>query len=243
MRTRVFSAALMGIVAASFGFSQSAMAVTLSDTPFTVPPAAFPLPSVFATSIPTPVSTTGTYTPFLTGAVSSSPGVYRSPFENDTVAGTVALAYQTIPFTVVGAAGDVTASTALYTFGGAGRTSLTAWWGSPDSTNRISFYASSDGTGGALASYTGNDLLNHTTGADLVVFSFLDVGDQPFHSVVVRSNPGGPVFEFATLAGSEVPLPAAWPLFGTGIGLLAYLGRRRKKSRATDDAVAAEAVA
>ena len=92
----------------------------------------------------------------------------------------------------------------------------------------MSFYASKDGTGTPLFSLTGSSLLIQTYGHDLVNFQTLD---GFFNSVVLSSTWYS--FEFANLTAYDpptvTPLPAALPLFATGLGALGLLGWRRKK--------------
>lgn len=223
MKTRVFSAALAAaaIVVGSFGFSQHAMAVTFSEDTSTLPPVGQIIDPTVDIS-----SQFGTVLTGLTGA--SVPGSYRSPFENFAAPHTIPGAYLTAPFTAIGATG--VPSSATYDFGSA-QTSLVALWGSPDAYNTLQFWSGLGGAGSLLATFTGSDLSIQGFGHDLV--TFLAEGAETFQSVVLSST--GAAFEFAAVEQNAVPLPAALPLFGTGLGLLAYVGRRRKKRRTTGD--------
>jgi hypothetical protein len=77
-----------------------------------------------------------------------------------------------------------------------------------------------------LFSITGSSLGVQTYGHDEVDF---DMTGGTFQSVVLTSS--GNAFEFANLKDSPAltPLPAALPLFATGLGALGLLGWRRKR--------------
>jgi hypothetical protein len=170
-----------------------------------------------STSNLAPTSTTGTVQ-IETVSISD---VTRSPFENfnGTPGPGYGLAYTSI-----------NTGSALYSFN-TPMNALSILWGSPDSYNTLSFYGSNNGTGTPLFSITGSSLLIQTYGHDLV--TFLDL-DGFFNSVLLSST--GYSFEFANLTAydppSTVPLPAALPLFATGLGALGLLGWRRKRKAA-----------
>ena len=187
--------------------SESAQAVTFSFTEdlVTVPTSVFNI---------TPTSSTGT----VVLETLSIPGVTRSPFEN----------FNATPGPGYGSAYiSINIGSALYSFNTPENT-LSIFWGSPDSYNTLSFYASKDGTGTPLFSLTGSSLLIQTYGHDLVNFQTLD---GFFNSVVLSSTWYS--FEFTNLTAYDpptvTPLPAALPLFATGLGALGLLGWRRKK--------------
>jgi hypothetical protein len=122
--------------------------------------------------------------------------------------------------------------------------SFTLLWGSPDPYNQIAFYTAPNGTGslidvsgGNTTSYNGSNLACfastcHDTLFDLVTFA---VSSGKIGSAVLTD--AGAAFEFrldppAADPPSGTPLPAALPLFATGIGALGLLGwRRKRKSR------------
>jgi hypothetical protein len=108
-------------------------------------------------------------------------------------------------------------------------TMLQLFWGSPDAFNTITFFNGLNGTGGAIASFTGSALVPFgatlSTGHDLV--SFLDNGGT-FQSITIASSDFA--FEFSNLAAST-PLPAALPLYAAGIGVMGLLGWRRKRKQ------------
>jgi hypothetical protein len=185
--------------------SEGAQAVTFTYTQdlLTVPT---------SVSNPTPTSSTGTSL----STVSTSGS--RSPFENFN--GTPGPGYgSTYTF--------INTGSALFSFD-TPENALSIFWGSPDSYNTLSFYASKDGTGAPLFSVTGSSLLVQSYGHDLVNFQALD----GFFSSVVLSSAFGS-FEFTNLSASDppalVPLPGALPLFATGLGALGLLGWRRTK--------------
>jgi hypothetical protein len=198
-------------IAAAFAalclLSESAQAVTFSFTEDLVT-----VPTSVSNVMPT--SSTGT----VVLETLSIPGVARSPFEN----------FNAIPGPGYGSAYiSINIGSALYTFNTPENT-LSIFWGSPDSYNTLSFYASKDGTGTPLFSLTGSSLLIQTYGHDFVNFQTLD---GFFNSVVLSSTDYS--FEFTNLSASDpptvTPLPAALPLFATGLLGLVLLGWRRKK--------------
>jgi len=186
--------------------SEGAQAVTFTYTQdlLTVP----------TSSNPTPTSSTGT----VVLETVSIPGITRSPFENFN--GTPGPGYGST-YT------SINTGSALFSFDTL-ENALSIFWGSPDSYNTLSFYASKDGTGAPLFSLTGSSLLVQTYGHDFVDFQALD----GFFSSVVLSSTGNS-FEFTNLSASDppalVPLPGALPLFATGLGALGLLGWRRTK--------------
>jgi hypothetical protein len=112
-------------------------------------------------------------------------------------------------------------------------------WGSPDPYNQIAFYTGFNGTGslidvigGNTTSYNGSNL--PAGPFDLVTFA---VSSGEIGSVVLTDV--GAAFEYkldppAADPPSGTPLPAALPLFATGLGALGLLGwRRKRKSRAS----------
>jgi len=198
-------------IAATFAalclLSESAQAVTFSYTEDLVT-----VPTSVSNVMPT--SSTGT----VVLETLSIPGVTRSPFEN----------FNATPGPGYGSAyTSINIGSALYSFNTPENT-LSIFWGSPDSYNTLSFYASKDGTGTPLFSLTGSSLLIQTYGHDLVNFQTLD---GFFNSVVLSSTWYS--FEFTNLTAYDpptvTPLPAALPLFATGLGALGLLGWRRKK--------------
>ena len=198
-------------IAATFAalwlLSESAQAVTFSFTEDLVT-----VPTSVSNVMPT--SSTGT----VVLETLSIPGITRSPFEN----------FNATPGPGYGSAYiSINIGSALYSFNTPENT-LSIFWGSPDSYNTLSFYASKDGTGTPLFSLTGSSLLIQTYGHDLVNFQTLD---GFFNSIVLSSTDYS--FEFTNLSASDppvVPLPGAFPLFATGLGMMGLLGWRRNKT-------------
>ena len=136
---------------------------------------------------------------------SSSEGEYRSPWQST--------AFDTLKYTSVrdGVAG--------YNLTG---TSLSFFWGSPDPYNTLTFYTGLNGTGDSI-SLTGLLVGDpQAIGHHLVHF----LTDQVFRSITIASSQ--PAFEFANLV---TPIPAALPLFATGLGVMGWFARRRKRQQ------------
>jgi hypothetical protein len=100
----------------------------------------------------------------------------------------------------------------------------------------LSFFSAANATGSNLFTITGDQLLIQTYGHDQVRFDF---GNELFQSVLLSTNSNA--FEFANLqtfggpapaAAVATPLPAALPLFVSGLGALGFVGWRRKKKAA-----------
>jgi hypothetical protein len=170
------------------------------------------------------------------------PNVYRSPFEN--AAGTAAQHLSDNGFGLGGAAGPW--STLQYTSIQAGgkatynfATPMTTFgflWGSPDTYNHITFYTGLDATGSSFSISGTNPPINiQTFGHDQILFH--TDGGLTFLSVVLTTTQNA--FEYANLfafgppshENFPTPLPAALPLFATGLGTLGLFGWRRKQRR------------
>ena len=207
MKLSFYPTSIAAAFAALCFLSEGAQAVTFTYTQdlLTVPTSVSNL---------TPTSSSGT----VVLETVSIPGVTRSPFENFN--GTPGPGYGST-YT------SINTGSALFSFDTL-ENALSIFWGSPDSYNTLSFYASKDGTGAPLFSLTGSSLLVQTYGHDFVDFQALD----GFFSSVVLSSTGNS-FEFTNLSASDppalVPLPGALPLFATGLGALGLLGWRRTK--------------
>lgn len=172
-------------------------------------------------------------TPPPTGSVD---GVYRSPWQ------TTADVNLPQANTAAGLYTSVRSGDAGFNLTG---TSLSLFWGSPDTYNSITFFTGASGTGSSvteLGSALGYAHLGH--GHDQVSI-FLDT---IFNSVVLSST--SPAFEFANLTAScgpegsgcippaATPLPAALPLFGSIIAGAGGVFRWRKKRKAGNKALA-----
>jgi hypothetical protein len=232
MKPNILSGAFAVCAIALCSFPQGANAVSVNvtvvsdltgpgDVPIDVAPGA-------------PNSSTGTVN---TGVIGNnlSPPIWRSPFE-----GTAQFA--TAAFTAVEGPPPAAGSSATYTSFAAGNI-FQIFWGSVDTFNTLTF----KNGGTTIASITGGSLapLAFGLGHDLVTLSITD--GSIFDTVVVSSSVNA--FEFSNLIvtcnvennpdcrGGQVnpvPLPAALPLFASGIaGLGGLFGwRKRRKSAA-----------
>jgi hypothetical protein len=68
--------------------------------------------------------------------------------------------------------------------------------------------------------------------ASLIIWGEDNWGELFFPSHVNLKNAHQGVNVYVSQLPSEVPLPAALPLFAAGLGAMGYLGRRRKRARA-----------
>jgi hypothetical protein len=163
------------------------------------------VPTDFITS---PSSSTGNFVLSTTG---STANVNASPFPNNTSP------YSCLSCGVSGAAG-----TATYT-NTTGSNGFSIFWGSPDAYNEVLFY-----DGGTLeATVIGSSLLPPSgSGHNLVSFDF---NGQTITSVVLEDT-GTAAFEYSDV--TYTPLPAALPLFAGGLGMIGFLGHRRKRKTA-----------
>jgi hypothetical protein len=201
----------------------------------TIGPVSLAIDSTSNSDLPSPVIDnaptyfTGTFDHVTAPPTLSSPGVYRSPFEdaNTTV---IPAGYVNTPFY------SVRSGSATYNFGSAA-TTLSFLWGSPDPYNSLSFYSGADGTG-LLATFTGNLLAGYAAHPDGKGHDFVSfLSSTPFLSIVLTS--GQPAFEYASLMARgpdgevpTVPVPPALILFASALVGLTALGRRRRKAAA-----------
>ena len=208
MRKLLSVAAMMGILS-GIGILQDARAATISifEDAATVP-----------TTATNPVAdvTIGTINYGVTG---STPNVFRSPFETPAGAPIIPQ-FSTLGYTSIQAGGAGTWNTAS-------TNSISLFWGSPDTYNSIGFWSEANGTGSFLGSITGGDLAAFASSpgrGHALVTLFLS---EAFNSVVLSS--GSNAFEFTNLTLSQIPIPAALPLFATGLAALALVKWRRKR--------------
>jgi hypothetical protein len=187
------------------------------------------LPPISDIQNPTPTSQDGTVLVNIFGPSFGGfgNGVYRSPFE-DYNTQIIPPAYLGSPFTVIGSNGP---GWAIYDLKSA-QSTLRVLLGSPDSYNLIQFWSLPDLGGILLGSFIGTDFLIQGNGHDLVTFT-----GGPFQSVYLAST--NAALEFAPLSDSATPLPAALPLFATGLGVISYFAARRRRKNMAQASVAA----
>jgi hypothetical protein len=217
----IVAAAIVAVCASSYSANAATVTYTQNYADYT----ASTLPT--SSFNPTPASSTNTSTT-VTGEI---PGVDRSPFENAAPGSDGATLLSDGGEGIGGWAGLVYTSieangSATYNF--VSGNGLEILWGSPDSYNTLSFYSGANGTGTLLFSITGSALGIQTYGHDEVDFSMTG---GTFGSVVLTTSENA--FEFADLQdGQATPLPAALPLFATGLGAMGLFGWRRKRKNA-----------
>jgi hypothetical protein len=258
MKPRFHQASLVaGILALSaFAHDAGAASITFQQdaSDFTT------LPSLSSVTNAAPVSITGTvYAPntnnvgalgTLTGSVANQ---WRSPFENATSinggtstgvgnGGYGLPGWNSLPYSSVQAGGSATYNVGL-------ANTLNILWGSPDSYNTLAFYSGVPSNStflGSLSATAGLGIVSgvfpleiQTYGHDQMTFT--DNGGS-FEYVVLSSSTNA--FEFADLTAGytqtqlPTPLPAALPLFASGLGAMGLLGwRKRRKNGAAAAAV------
>jgi hypothetical protein len=171
---------------------------------------------------PTPASHTGVFSQSVTGSVS---GDRLSPYAFNNNGTTNA------PYSIL-SEGSAGAGSATYNVGAS---SFTLLWGSPDTYNIVQFWSGTNGTGSLLSttgasgnSYIGSDLACFSTTCNQTLFDLVTFTDATGTiGSVVLSDSGTAAFEYGA-----TPIPAALPLFATGIGAMGLLGwRRRRKAQ------------
>lgn len=211
-------AAAVGLLAATTSSDAALINIVSQDvTDFAVNP---------TLSNPGWVSQSGTVA-VVAGSVGS---VYRSPFENAATPGSGVGNWASLPYI------SVQGNSSATFFAGFPANTLTILWGSPDSYNTLAFYATPDGTGPAIATFSGSDLVSppSAVGHNLVTFQ-----GATFLSVVLTSQVNN-AFEFAGLEASftreppgQTPLPGALPLFSAGAAVIGLAGWRKKRKAKT----------
>ena len=170
----------------------------------------------------------GSFDPIRITATGNLSNIYRSPWEGDTNF------FATTAYYSSGTSGAPNLpNPAILKFNTA-KTSLQFLWGSVDTYNELKF---SNNTGISETVF-GQDLLDlgatQGLGAALVNISGLS---QAFSQVEFFSR-GSNAFEFSNITAlpaettSVVPLPAALPLYGTGLAIMGFIGWRRKRKGA-----------
>jgi hypothetical protein len=230
MKQRLYSATIAAAsILALCAFSHRANADTVSISSETdYGTGAVPLEGDAA-----PADSSGTYATGVFGndggsSIARSPYIDNTPFYSDSSPSTSGpgLYYNVI------SAGGGSSGSATYNLGGA--TTFTFLWGSPDTYNVVTFWSGANGggtqlftTGASGNTFIGSDLGCYattcgSTSAALVTFTASVAGSI---GSVELADTGAAAFEFGTVT----PLPAALPLFATGLGALGLLGWRRKR--------------
>ena len=231
MRRQVYSSALaasvLALCACSYGANAATISITSQDYTGNAP----------LEGTPTPASSSGTFSQSVMGSVLN---VNLSPYAFNTGPGADgSVAATNAPYSALdigGAMGSTAVATATYNVGSSAFTLL---WGSPDPYNEIAFYTGTNGTGsvidvvgGETTYYDGQNLACFSTTCQDTLFdlvTFTDAGG--IIGSVVLSNTGEAAFEY-TIPANTTPLPAALPLFATGLGALGLFGWRRKRKAA-----------
>jgi hypothetical protein len=222
------AASMLGVCA--FSHDASAATVSIANQVF--------VGSAPLEGTPSPASQSGTFSQSVTGSIMS---VELSPYAFNIGPGPDGgAAAANAAYSVLGAGGGPL-STAIYNVNSSNFTLL---WGSPDPYNQIAFYTGPNGTGslidvigGNTTSYNGSNLACFASTCTDTLFDLVTFVVSSGTIGSVELTDAGAAFEYGLPTTSDppaaTPLPAALPLFATGIGGLGLLGwRRKRKSRA-----------
>jgi hypothetical protein len=214
MKRSLYSTAFAVMALSSIGFSNGASAATASIASESASPTQS---TATSSTIATPFSTSGVFDVSTTGSV---PFQQQSPF-------TTAVPYSVISG-IAGGTSPADEGSAVYNIA-AGVTSISVLWGSPDAYNSIIFFTGGAttggvGTGSPVATFTGSSLADATKGEgyDIVTFDISGVSSVEF------ADNGQAAFEYADLNLDVTPIPAALPLFASGLLLIGFFAWRKK---------------
>jgi hypothetical protein len=137
------------------------------------------------------------------------------------------------PYSVISWGGSSAASAGSATYNLGGATTFRLLWGSPDTYNFVTFYDISNNpiatTGASGTDFIGTDLVQCGATCDQLHWDLVLFTSDVALGKVVLSDSGQKAFEYAVAA---TPLPAALPLFASGLGVLGFAGwRKRKKAK------------
>jgi len=218
MKSRICLAAVALITLSPFAFLDGANAATISITSQTF------TGNAPVEGTPLPASSGGAFSQIVTG---SAAGDRLSPYAFNNNGTTNA------PYSILSEA-SADSGFAIYNVA---TPSFTLLWGSPDTYNFVQFFSGPNGTGAVLSTtgasgtnYIGSDLACFATTCGGTLFDLVTFTAASGTIGSVRlSDSGAAAFEFGI---APVPLPAALPLFATGLSALGLLGWRRRRKAA-----------